>query len=99
MQKDEHTKGWTEEAKKGGLIDIRLSGSPEKDKVDKKISKDTKKAIRDQKNLDIVCIATSDGGYVDTVNELRSQGKRVVIIGEDKTPDELRDACSEFILI
>lgn len=97
MQKDEHTKGWTDKAKECGLKDIRLSGSPKKDKVDKKITKDTKKAILEQKNLDIVCIATSDGGYVDTVKELRAQGKRVVVIGEDKAPKELRNACSEFI--
>ena len=74
---------------------------PRKDNVkeNKKISKDTKKAIRNQKNLDIVCIATSDGGFVDTVKELRAQGKRVVVIGEDKTPNELRNACSEFVLV
>ena len=72
---------------------------PEKDKVDKKIFKDTKKAVLEQKNLDIVCIATSDGGFVDTVKELRAQGKRVVVIGEEKAPDELRQACSEFIEI
>ena len=69
-------------------------------KRDKEISLSSdkiKKAILEQKNLDIVCIATSDGGYVDTVKELRAQGKRVVVIGEDKAPEELRNACSEFI--
>ena len=84
MQKDVHTKGWTDKAKECGIKDIRLSGEPEKDKVDRKISKDTKKAILEQKNLDIVCIATSDKGYIDTIKELRAQGKRVVVIGEDK---------------
>ena len=99
IQKDAHTKGWTEKAKECAIKDIRLSGEPEKDKVDKKIFKDTKKAVLEQKNLDIVCIATSDGGFVDTVKELRAQGKRVVVIGEEKAPDELRQACSEFIEI
>ena len=99
IQKDAHTKGWTEKAKECAIKDIRLSGEPEKDKVDKKIFKDTKKAVLEQKNLDIVCIATSDGGFVDTVKKLRAQGKRVVVIGEEKAPDELRQACSEFIEI
>ena len=99
IQKDAHTKGWTEKAKECAIKDIRLSGESEKDKVDKKIFKDTKKAVLEQKNLDIVCIATSDGGFVDTVKELRAQGKRVVVIGEEKAPDELRQACSEFIEI
>lgn len=45
----------------------------------------------------MVCIATSDKGYTDTVKELRRQGKKVVGIGEKKAPKELRDACSEFL--
>ncbi len=99
IQKDSHTKGWTDIAKECGIKDIRLSGEPEKDKVDRKIFKDTRKAVLEQKNLDIVCIATSDGGFVDAVKELRAQGKRVVVIGEEKAPNELRQACSEFIEI
>ena len=99
IQSDAHTKGWTDMAKECGIKDIRLSGEHKKDKVDKKIFKDTKKAILEQKNLDIVCIATSDGGFTDTVKELRAQGKRVVVIGEEKAPDELRQACSEFIKV
>ena len=99
IQKDSHTKGWTDIAKECGIKDIRLSGEPEKDKVDRKIFKDTRKAVLEQKNLDIVCIATSDGGFTDTVKELRAQGKSVVVIGEEKAPDELRQACSEFIKV
>ena len=51
------------------------------------------------KSVDVVCIATSDKGYTDTVKELRRQGKKVVGIGEKKAPKELRDACSEFFEI
>ena len=58
-----------------------------------------KKEIQNNKSVDIVCIATSDKGYTETVKELRRQGKRVVGIGEKKAPKELRDACSEFIEI
>lgn len=47
--------------------------------------------------MDIICIVTSDKGYVDTVKELRERGKRVVIIGEDKTPAKLRSACNKFV--
>lgn len=97
LQKDTHTKGWSDKAKECGIKDIRLCGGPEKDKADKKIQKDAKQEIIQQKNVDIVCIATSDKGYVDTVKELRKQGKRVVVIGEDKAPEELRNACSKFI--
>ena len=90
---------WSEKAKEEDIKDIRLSGGPDKDKVDKKIQKDAKKIIKNNKSIDVVCIATSDGGYVDTIKELRSQGKKVVVIGEEKAPDELRESCSEFIEI
>ena len=89
----------TEKTKDKNIKDIRLSGGPEKDKVDKKIRKDALKITNDHKNIDVVCIATSDGGYTDTIKEIRGQGKKVVVIGEKKAPDELRDAASVFIEI
>lgn len=99
MQKDPHTKNWTDKARKLNIKDIRLSGEHEKNKADKKIQKDAKKEIAQVKNVDVVCIATSDKGYTDTVRELRKQGKRVVIIGEEKTPVELRQAASKFVKV
>ena len=97
LQKDPHTKAWTDEAKEYGIKDIRLSGGPEKDKADKKIQKDVNREVINAKNVDIICIATSDKGFVEMVQNLREKGKRVVIIGEEKTPQELRNACSKFI--
>lgn len=99
LQKDTRTKSWLDQAKDLGIEDIRLCGNPEKDKVDKKIQKDVKKEIENNKLVDVVCIATSDKGYTETVRELRRQGKRVVGIGEKKAPKELRDAYSKFIEI
>ncbi len=97
LQKDEYTKGWSEKAKEYDIEDVRISGGPEKDKIDKKIQKDVKREISWQKNVDIVCIATSDKGYVDTIKELRNQGKRVIVIGEEKAPEELRESCNKFV--
>lgn len=99
LQKDPHTKNWTDKAQKLGIKDIRLSGAHEKDKADRKIQKDAKKEIMQAKNVDVVCIATSDKGYADTVCALREQGKRVVVIGEEKTPVELRQAANKFIKV
>ena len=98
-QKDSHIKGWSDKTRKYGLEDIRLYGPPQKDKVDKKIQKDARKEISKHKNLDIVCLVTSDSGYVDMVDKLRSQGKRVVVIGEKKASKVLRKSCSQFIEI
>lgn len=99
LQKDECTKSWSDKAKKLDIKDIRLCGNPEKDKVDNKIKKDVNREIKHNKSVDVVCIATSDKGYTDTVKELRRQGKKVVGIGEKKAPKELRDDCSEFFEI
>ena len=99
IQKDNSTRGWTDRAREYGIADIRLFGGPEKNKVDRKIQKDAIKEITQYKNVDIVCMATSDKGYVETIRKLRAQGKRVVVIGEDKAPNELRNACNKFIEI
>lgn len=98
-QKDSHIKRWSEKSREYGLEDIRLYGPPQKDKVDKKIQKDARREIFKHKNLDIVCLVTSDSGYVDMVDKMRSQGKRVVVIGEKKASEVLRESCSKFIEI
>lgn len=99
LQKDFSTRAWSDKAREYGISDIRLFGGPAKNKVDRKIQKDVKREITQHKNVDIVCVATSDKGYAVTIRELRARGKRVVVIGEDKSPDKLRNACSEFIEI
>lgn len=99
IQKDDSTRGWTDRAREYGIADIRLFGGPEKNKVDRKIQKDAVREVTQHKNVDIVCVATSDRGYVGTIRGLRAQGKRVVVIGEDKAPDELRNSCNKFIEI
>lgn len=53
--------------------------------------------IKRKKNIDIVVIISSDGGYADIVNEARKFKKKVVVIGEEKTPNVLRESCSSFV--
>jgi len=96
-QKDSFTRGWTGKARECGIQDIRLFGEPEKDKADKKIQKDARRLVVQNKNVDVVCLATSDSGYIETIEKLRLQGKRVVVIGEKKSSVELRRSCSRFI--
>ncbi|MBO6162942.1 MAG: NYN domain-containing protein [Eubacterium sp.] len=98
-QKDIHTRQWSDKAKEYGISDIRLYGGPEKNKVDNKIKKDARRLINQHKNIDIVCIATSDNGYVDIIRELRSLGKRVVVIGEKQASASLRSSCNCFVEI
>ena len=98
-QKDIHTQRWRKKAREYGISDIRLYGGPEKNKVDNKIKKDARRMIDLHKNIDIVCIATNDGGYVDLIMELRSRGKRVVVIGEKQAAESLRISCNQFVEI
>ena len=102
MKKHACTKRPIKKHEGGGKIkgtNLPSTGNPEKDKVDNKIKKDVNRETKNNKSVDVVCIATSDKGYTDTVKELRRQGKKVVGIGEKKAPKELRDACSEFFEI
>lgn len=98
-QKDNSTRNWSDAARKHKISDIRLFGEPGKNKIDNKIMKDARQVVDKCKNVDIVCIATSDKDYVPIIKELRSLGKRVVIIGEKHASVLLRESCSRFILI
>ena len=98
-QKDVHTRGWSDKAREYGIKDIRMCGGPRKDKIDNKIKRDARRLTKQHKNVDIVCIATNDGGYVDIVKELRSIGKRVVVIGERQASALLRESCNQFVEI
>ena len=98
-QKDTHTRKWSDKAKEYGIYDIRLYGGPEKNKVDNKIKKDARRLINQHKNIDIICIASNDSDYVDIIKELRSFGKRVVVIGEKQASTSLRMSCNRFVEI
>ena len=100
LQKDKATRQWSQVAKSTTeMKDIRLCGKPSKNKVDKKIMKDTIREVGISANVDIVIIASSDHGYSENIRNLRAMGKRVVVIGEAKAPKSLRQACNEFVLI
>ena len=98
-QKDMRTRRWSEEARKHGLKDIRLYGGPQKNKIDDKIIRDAKRILNHDKNVDIFVIATSDSDYVDIIKELRTSGKRVVVVGDRNASDSLRNSCNKFIEI
>lgn len=98
-QKDKRTRRWTDKAKEHGMSDIRLYGGPEKNKVDNKIKKDAGRSIDSNKNIDIICLATNDGGFADMIKKLRSKGKRVVVMGEKQASKSLRASCNQFVEI
>ena len=100
LQKDQTTKKWSEVAlTTEGMKDIRLSGGPARNKVDKKIKKDIIHNVKAAANVDIVIIVSSDHGYAENIRELRLMGKHVVVIGEEKAPKSLRQSCNEFVQV
>jgi len=76
-----------------------LYGPPAKNKVDNKIIKDAKKATEKNRNVDIYYIVSSDHDYVPVIAALREKGKRVVVIGEKKASEGLRNSANKFIQI
>lgn len=100
LQKDGATRMWTEVASHtDNMKDIRLYGPPAKNKVDSKIIKDAKTAVKKNRNVDIYYIVSSDHDYISVIDELRERGKRVVVIGEKKASEKLRKSANKFIQI
>lgn len=51
---------------------------------------------KENENLDIIVIATSDHGFVSIVRKALESGKKVVVLGNRDTSKKLREACSCF---
>lgn len=56
---------------------------------------DALEALFDQR-ADTFCIVTSDSDFAYLCRKLRERGATVCIVGEDKTPDALRNASDQF---
>lgn len=99
-QKDNSTANWNTFTKtRKDIKNIQLSEKPEKNKVDNKIKKDILKDISNTPDIDIVVIASSDHGFTDIIKQVRNMEKQVIVIGEEKASEKLRNAASEFIQI
>lgn len=94
---DASTTSWTDEAREHEIKMVPISGEPKKDKIDNIIKEDIRNAIKRRVAVEVICIVTSDGGYIDIVKEIKRSGKQAVIIGEEKTPEKLREEANKFI--
>lgn len=55
-------------------------------------------ALKMAHKLDVVCLVTGDGDFVDLVNHLKAQGVRVEVMGfSESTAKELKEAANNFI--
>ena len=98
LQKDPATIGWHEIAKvNDGMREIRLSGGPAKNKVDKKIIRDIRRVVGNCVPTEMcVFIVSSDSDYGVIVTELKDMGVRVIGIGEAKANEKYRHSFDRF---
>jgi uncharacterized protein (TIGR00288 family) len=48
-------------------------------------------------NVEAFALVTSDSDFTSLAHRLRESGKTVYVLGEDKAPESLRNACDKFI--
>lgn len=99
LQKDLATMSWHEVAKANDYLrEIRLSGGPAKNKVDKKIIRDIRRLIGNCVPAETcVIIVSSDSDYRVVVAELKEAGVRVIGIGEVKANEDYKQSFNRFI--
>jgi len=95
-QKDPVTRRWTEQSRGGRYKDICLFGPPAKDKVDRKMQKDARAYLK-KPDIDMVCVATSDGGFHSLAEDAATAGKGLCFIGGQRASQRLRNAPARFI--
>ena len=49
------------------------------------------------KNIDVICLVSSDCDFTPLVTRILSDGKEVIGFGERKTPDPFVNSCSKFL--
>ena len=98
LQKDHATMGWHEVAKTNDCLEeIRLSGGPAKNKVDKKIIRDIRRLTENCIPAETcVIIVSSDSDYRVVVAELKEAGVRVIGIGEVKANENYKQSFNRF---
>ena len=95
-QKDQTTRQWTEISKGGDYKDIRLCGSPAKNKVDRKMQKDARAYLKSP-DVGSVCVVTSDGGFRCLAEDAAAAGKKLCFIGGKNPSRRLRNTTAQFM--
>lgn len=66
-----------------------------KNTADMALALDALEALFDHR-VDTFCLVTSDSDFAYLCRKLRERGATVCIVGEEKTPEALRNACDQF---
>lgn len=94
---------WTEGAKNFALVIHHLRfkcihvASPEKNSVDNELIFDCKNYAHENRLAPIVVLISGDGDFVELVKYLKKEGKRVIVVGRQKTTSKkLIQVADEF---
>lgn len=93
----EHMKPWVEAASKTGVVERVV-----RRKAKGKNASDIALVIEamdllHSRRFDGFCIVSSDGDFTDLAQRIIGEGCKAYVIGEQKTPKCMRDACTDFI--
>jgi len=87
---------WQDAMVRMGLVPcLQYQYASGKNTADIALALDALEALLDRR-ADSFVIVTSDADFVHLCHKLRERGAAVRVVGEDKTPDALRNACDQF---
>ena len=89
---------WINTCKNKGMhLVTQTRNASGKNCVDSKLIIDAMDILHQNKDVDCVCLVSSDSDFTTLASRLRETGKYLIGMGEKKTIVTLRKACDEFI--
>jgi predicted nuclease of predicted toxin-antitoxin system len=95
----EQLRGWAESVRKNGLVAHQETANTKgKNASDIGLVIDAMDILHTAR-FDGFVLVSSDSDFTALANRIREQGLEVIGIGEQKTPESLRNVCNRFVLI
>ncbi len=96
---EKRLKGWLQYSAKYSLVPVmQLNDTPGKNASDIGLIIETMDFLYTD-DVDIFCIASSDGDFNRLAKRIRESGKMIIGMGEKKTPEAFRNSCERFIFL
>ncbi|MGM9968761.1 MAG: NYN domain-containing protein [Anaeroplasma sp.] len=95
-----HISHWIEVCKKHAITCIQtINFTKGKNSLDISLVIEGMKILYEKTFIDGIVIVASDSDYTSLAREWRNAGKKVIGIGEEKTPESFRSSCNNFIFL
>lgn len=100
VQNNPSDKCWVKASNAVKIKHIRLAGGSKKNKVDKKMFEEILNEAKKKDHADIIAIATNDGDFAPTVQEVQNMGISVVMLGvKSAMSDKIKNVCNSFVYL